>query len=98
MTFTWFNVNAGYDDQLIQFNSDSGTNFTNTSIPPGVRNYIDFHSYIKQKTIIKSSGKDDECPITLAFDETIFKVTITLKTNQLYLTTVCIQLTALGAY
>ena len=36
---------------------------------------------MKQKTVIKSSRKDDEYPITLAFDETIFKVTISLKTN-----------------
>ena len=39
------------------------------------------NSYIKQKTVRKSPGKDDEYPITLEFDETIFKVTITLKAN-----------------
>ena len=38
-------------------------------------------SYIKQKTVIKSPGKGDEYPITLLFDETIFKVTVTLKTS-----------------
>ena len=81
MSFTWFNVNAGCGNQLIQFSSDSGSNFTNISFPPGVWNYNYFNSYIKQKTVIKSSGKDDVYPITLPFDETIFKVTITLKTN-----------------
>ena len=81
MSFTWFNVNAGYDNQVIRFSSDSGTNFTNISFPPGVWSYSDFDSYIKQKTVIKSSGKDDEYPITLAFDKTTFKVKITLKTN-----------------
>ena len=81
MSFTWFNVNAGYGNQLIRFSSDSGTNFTNISFPPGVWNYSDFNSYIKQKTVIKSSGKDDEYPITLAFDETMFKVTMTLKAH-----------------
>ena len=81
MCFTWFNINAGYDNQLIRFSSDSETNFTNISFPPGVWNYSDFDSYIKQKTVIKSSSKDDEYPINLAFDETIFKVTISLKTN-----------------
>ena len=69
MRFTWFNVNAGCDNQLIRFSSDSGTNFTNITFPPGVWNYI------KQKTVIKSPGEDDEYPITLAFDETVFKVT-----------------------
>ena len=81
MRFTWFNVNAGCDNQFIRFSSDSGTNFTNISFPPGVWNNSDFDSYIKQKTVIKSSRKDDEYPITLAFDETIFKVTISLKTK-----------------
>ena len=81
MSFTWFNINTGYDNQLVPFRSDSGTNFTNISFPPGVWNYSDFNSYIKQKTVIKSPGKDDEYPITLTFDETIFKVTIILKTN-----------------
>ena len=81
MSVTWFDVNAGYVIQLIRFNSDSGTNFTNISFPPGVWNYSDFNSYIKQKTVIKASGKDDEYPITLAFDETTSKVIITFKTN-----------------
>ena len=81
MSFTWFNVNAGYGNQLIRFRSDSGSNFTNISFPPGEWNYSDFDSYIKQNTVIKSSGKDDEYPITLAFAETMFKVTIALKTN-----------------
>ena len=87
MHFTWFNVNAGYDNQLIRFSSDSGTNFTNISFPPVVWNYSDFDSYIKQETVIGSSRKDDEYPITIAFDETIFKVTISLKINyQLHFT------------
>ena len=80
MSFTWFNVNAGYNNQLIRFSSDSGTNFTDISFPAGVWNYSDFDSYIK-KTVIKASGKQDEYPITLTFDDTIFKVVITLKTN-----------------
>ena len=66
---------------LSGFSSDSGSNFTNITFPPGVWSYSDFDSYIKQKTVIKSHGKDDEYPITLTFDETIFKVAITLKTN-----------------
>ena len=82
MSLTWFNVNVGYDNQLIRFSSDSGTNFTNITFPPGVWSCSDFHSYIKQKTVVKKSGKDkDEYPITLAFDTTTFKVTVTLKTN-----------------
>ena len=80
MSFTWFNVNAGYGNQLIPFSSDSGTNFTNISFPPSVWSYSDLDTYIKEKTVIKKPGKDDEHPITLAFDDSTFKVTITLKT------------------
>lgn len=81
MSFTWLNVNARYDNRLIRFSSDSGSNFTNITFPPGVWSYSDFDSYIKQKTVIKSPGKEDEYPITLTFDETTFRVTITLKVN-----------------
>ena len=81
MSFTWFNVNPGNGNQLIRFSSDSRTNFTNISFPPGVWNYSDFNSYMKQKTVIKSPGKDDEYPITFAFYDTIFKLTIILKTK-----------------
>ena len=66
MSFTWFNINAGYGNQLIRFSSDSGTNFTNISFPPGVSSYSDLDTYIKEKTVIKKPGKDDEYPITLA--------------------------------
>ena len=65
MSFTWFNINAGYGNQLIRLSSDSGTNFTNISFPPGVWNYEDFNTYIKKKTVIKANGKDDEYPSLL---------------------------------
>ena len=53
MSFTWFNINAGYGNQL----SNSGTNFTNISFPPGVSSYSDLDTYIKEKTIIKNLAK-----------------------------------------
>ena len=81
MSFTWLNRNAGYGNQLIRFSSDSGSILPNITFPPDVWNYSDFNSYIKQKTVIKSPGKDNEYPITFAFDEMIFKVTITLETS-----------------
>ena len=51
MSFTWFNVNSGYDNQLVRFSRDSGTKFTDIKFPAGVWSYIDFDSYIKQKTV-----------------------------------------------
>ena len=85
MSFTWFSINAGYDNQLIRFSSDSGTNFTEIKFQPGVWSYSDFDTFIKEKTVIKKKNpkgqQDNEHHITLTFDETTFKVTVTLKTN-----------------
>ena len=35
--------------------SDSGTNFTNISFPPGVSSYSDLDTYIKEKPVIKKT-------------------------------------------
>ena len=76
MSFTWFNVNAGYNNQLIKYSSDSGSTFHNITFPAGVWNYTDFNAYIKN---ITKTG--DTYPITLEFDDTTFRVTITLAQN-----------------
>ena len=52
MSFTWFNVNAGYNNQLIKYSSDSGSTFHNITFPAGVWNYTDFNTYIKDITKI----------------------------------------------
>ena len=77
MSFTWFNVNAGYANQLIKYSSNSGTSWTNITFPAGVWDYTDFDRYIKEKT--RTGDKDDyEYPITLKFNTTTFRVTIRL--------------------
>ena len=76
MSFTWFNVNAGYNNQLIKYSSDNGSTFKNISLPAGVWNYTDFGTHIKNTT---KTG--DMYPITLEFDTTTFRVTITLAKN-----------------
>ena len=76
MSFTWFNVNAGYNNQLIKYSSDNGSTFKNIALPAGVWNYTDFNTYIKNKT---KTG--DTYPITLKFDDTTFRVTVTLAEN-----------------
>ena len=76
MSFTWFNVNAGYNNQLIKYSSDNGSTFKNITLPAGVWNYTDFNTYIKN---ISKTG--DTYPITLEFDTTTFRVTITLAEN-----------------
>ena len=76
MSFTWFNVNAGYKNQLIKYSSDNGSTFKNITLPAGVWNYTDFNTYIKNLT---KTG--DTYPITLEFDDTTFRVTVTLAEN-----------------
>ena len=76
MSFTWFNVNAGYKNQLIKYSSDNGSTFKNITFPAGVWNYTDFNTYIKN---ITKTG--DTYPINLVFDDTTFRVTVTLADN-----------------
>ena len=76
MSFTWFNVNAGYKNQLIKYSSDNGSTFKNITFPAGVWNYTDFDTYIKNLT---KTG--DTYPIDLVFDDTTFRVTVTLAQN-----------------
>ena len=76
MSFTWFNVNAGYKNQLIKYSSDNGSTFQDITFPAGVWNYTDFNTHIKNAT---KTG--DTYPITLVFDDTTFRVTVTLAAN-----------------
>jgi len=80
MSFTWFNVNHSYANQLIKYSSDNGSTFNDITFPGGVWNYKDFNAYIKDKTKIVKDGAN-EYPITLEFDETTFRVTVTLANN-----------------
>ena len=82
MSFTWFNVNPSYANQLIKYSSDNGSTFYNITFPAGVWNYTDFNTYIKDITkIVKNGNTPNEYPITLEFDDTTFRVTITLAKN-----------------
>ena len=55
MSFTWFNVNSSYKNQLIKYSSDNGSMFKEITFPAGVWNYTDFNTYIKDITIVKLS-------------------------------------------
>jgi len=82
MSSTWFNVNAGYNNQLIKYSLDSGSTFNNITFPAGVWNYTDFNTYIKDQTkIVKDGANNNEYPISLEFDNTTFRVTVTLANN-----------------
>ena len=82
MSFTWFNVNYSYGNQLIKYSSDNGSNFNDIILPPGVWNYKSFNEYIKNITkIVHDGDKANDYPITLIFDNTTFRVTITIANN-----------------
>ena len=82
MSFTWFNVNSSYANQLIKYSSDNGSTFHEITFPVGVWNYTNVDAYIKDITkIVKDGANNNEYPITLVFDETTFRVTITLADN-----------------
>ena len=82
MSFTWFNVNSSYGNQLIKYSSDNVSTFNDITFPAGVWNYTGFNTYIKDITkIVKSGASDNEYPITLAFNDTTFRVTVTLANN-----------------
>ena len=83
MSFTWFNVNSSYDNQLIKYSSDNGSTFKEITFPAGVWNYTDFNTYIKEH--------DEDCQrmvlvimsilSLLTFNDTTFRVTVTLAQN-----------------
>ena len=83
MSFTWFNVNPSYKNQLIKYSSDNGSTFEEITFPAGVWNYTKFNTHIKDITkIVKDGDGDDyEYPITLEFDEITFRVTVVLAKN-----------------
>ena len=82
MSFTWFNVNSSYGNQLIKYSSDNGSTFNEITFSEGVWNYTGFNRYIKELTkIVKDGANNNEYPITLEFDNITFRVTVTLANN-----------------
>ena len=82
MSFTWCNLNPSYANQLIKYSSDNGSTFHNITFKPGVWTYEKFNTYIKNiMKIVKSGNTPNEYPITLEFDDTTFRVTVTLAKN-----------------
>ena len=80
MSFSWFNITQELNNQKIRFSSDSGTNWTELTFNPGVWNYVDFNNFIKDETKTGTSS-NPSFPITLEFDDTIFRTIITLAQN-----------------
>ena len=49
MSFTWFNINTGYN-QTIKYSSDSGSTFSEITFAPGEWNYLRINEFIHYKT------------------------------------------------
>ena len=80
MSFTWFNVAKELNNQKIRYSSDGGVNWIELILNPGVWNYTDFNNYLKDKTKT-GSANNPVYPISLEFDDTIFRTIITLAQN-----------------
>ena len=80
MSFTWFNVTQELNNQKIRFSSDNGANWTELVLNPGVWNYVDFNNFLKDETRT-GTASNPSFPITLEFDDTIFRTIITLAQN-----------------
>ena len=80
MSFTWFNVTKELNNQKIRYSSDNGANWTDLIFNPGVWNYVDFNNFLKDKTKT-GSANNPSYPISLEFDDTIFRTIITLAQN-----------------
>ena len=80
MSFTWFNVNPSYGNQLIKYSSDDRSTFHDIAFPSGVWNYSEFDEHIKEITM-KGTINNPIYPISLEFNSTTFRVTVTLATN-----------------
>ena len=80
MSFTWFNITQELNNKKIRFSSDSGNNWTELTFNPGVWNYVDFNNFIKDETKTGTTS-NPSFPITLEFDDTIFRTIITLAQN-----------------
>ena len=80
MSFTWFNVTKELNNQKIRYSSDSGVNWTELILSPGVWNYVDFNNFLKDNTKT-GTASNPSYPISLEFDDTIFRTIISLAQN-----------------
>ena len=80
MAFTWYNITASLNNQLIKYSSDGGSTWTNITFSEGVWVYTDFDDFIKEKTKTGTQEKPI-FPISIRFDNSTFRVVIKLAQN-----------------
>ena len=51
MTYSWHNVNAGYNNNTIKYSPDNGTNWNTITFVDGMYSYDDLDDYITQSII-----------------------------------------------
>lgn len=81
MAFTWYNINDNYDNRKLRYSSDNGNSFTDIILPSGIWNYERFDENFKDLTKIEDDDGNETYPITITFDYTTFRATITLAEN-----------------
>ena len=66
MSFTWYNINAAFKNQLIRFSSDGGKTFSDITFPAGVWDYSTINAAIRNATgplAGSTPGKNEKFPI-----------------------------------
>jgi len=51
MSFTWFNVDLGYNDQKIRYSTDTGLSWKDLTLPAGVYNYVNLNAFSKIRPV-----------------------------------------------
>ena len=78
MTYSWHNVNAGYNNNTIKYSPDNGTNWKTITFVDGMYSYDDLDDYITQSIIQNGDKPSSSKGINLYFVLSSYRVVIEL--------------------
>ena len=78
MTYSWHNVNAGYNNNTIKYSPDNGTKWETITFVDGMYSYDDLDDYITQSIIQNEAKPSSSKGINLYFVLSSYRVVIEL--------------------
>ena len=78
MTYSWHNVNAGYNNNTIKYSPDNGTKWKTITFVDGMYSYDDLDDYITQSIIQNGDKPSSSKGINLYFVLSSYRVVIEL--------------------
>ena len=78
MTYSWHNVNAGYNNNTIKYSPDNGTKWKTITFVDGMYSYDDLDDYITQSIIQNRDKPSSSEGINLYFVLSSYRVVIEL--------------------